>query len=115
MVVFVFLFLENMIRGLDDEEADFLDFVDKSRSEQESKILKEEKQEIEEYRKAVAAAEEQKLSLALKPSLPKVANSSAPVPKDSQKAKLAGLVRKRKASDSLQVDLPKAQQLGNLV
>lgn len=103
-----------MIRGLDDDEATFLDFVDKTKSEQEMKILVEEKQEMEEYRKAVAAAEEQKLTLALKPSasIPKPNNSLAPVSKDSQRARLSGLVRKRKASDTLSASPPKVQQLG---
>lgn len=110
-----------MIRGLDDEEAGFLEFVDKTKSEQELKVLKEEKQEMEEYRKAVAEAEEQKLSLALKPNacLSKPTNSLnsavSGAARDNQRAKLSGLVRKRKASDTLpSVIPPKAYQTGKV-
>ncbi|KAH8020207.1 hypothetical protein HPB51_025391 [Rhipicephalus microplus] len=42
--------LKNMIRGLDDDEVTFLEFVDMRKQEIESQRMKEDMQEIEEYR-----------------------------------------------------------------
>uniref|UniRef100_A0A131YDU1 FAM192A/Fyv6 N-terminal domain-containing protein n=1 Tax=Rhipicephalus appendiculatus TaxID=34631 RepID=A0A131YDU1_RHIAP len=42
--------LKNMIRGLDDDEVTFLEYVDMRKQEIESQRMKEDMQEIEEYR-----------------------------------------------------------------
>lgn len=51
--------LKNLIRGLDDDEVSFLELVDKTKLEMENRILKEEIQELNEYRKAVASFSEE--------------------------------------------------------
>merc|ERR1712173_134309 len=43
--------IKNVVRGIDDDEAAFLDKVDDVKAELENKRLKEEKQELEDYRK----------------------------------------------------------------
>lgn len=51
--------LRNMIRGLDDDEVEFLDLVDRTKEEIETQRWKEEFKEIKEFRKAVADLAEQ--------------------------------------------------------
>ena len=43
--------IKNVVRGIDDDEAAFLDKVDDVKAELENKRLKEEKEELENYRK----------------------------------------------------------------
>lgn len=43
-------YLENMIRGLDDDEVDFLELVDKTKMAEERRQLVEESKQIEEFR-----------------------------------------------------------------
>lgn len=92
--------LKNMIRGLDDDEVTFLEFVDMRKQEIESQRMKEDMQEIEEYRKAVATLSEEALEakrLELKKS--SAAAATAGPGKKSQLSLLSGAV-KRKCSDS---------------
>lgn len=96
-----------MVRGLDDDEAGFLDFVDKTKLAEESRILQEERDELEEYRKAVAKENEERLIMEVKsissvlppkhtqPLLPSIG-----VSKESQKSKLNACVVKRKSIPS---------------
>lgn len=51
--------LKNMIRGLDDDEVTFLEYVDVQKQKMEAQRLKEDMQELEEYRMAVARLSEQ--------------------------------------------------------
>merc|ERR1712083_441249 len=44
--------LKNQIRGLDDDESDFLSTVDRLKSEEERKRIREERLALEEYRKS---------------------------------------------------------------
>merc|ERR1712150_452189 len=44
--------LKNQIRGLDDDESDFLSTVDRLKSEEERKRMREERLALEEYRKS---------------------------------------------------------------
>lgn len=53
--------LENLIRGLDDDEVDFLDVVDKAKSEAEHKQQLEEINELREFREKVASIQEQNM------------------------------------------------------
>lgn len=92
--------LKNMIRGLDDDEVEFLDFVDRTKEEIEAKRWKEEIKELSEFRKAVATLAEKSADQRLE-ELKKEANvqliSSTGV-KKSQASLLAGVV-KRKSCD----------------
>lgn len=97
-----------MVRGLDDDEAGFLDFVDQTKLAEESRILQEERDELEEYRKAVAKENEERLrtevkSIASTVQPTKSGQSLLPsigVSKESQKSKLNACVVKRKNTTS---------------
>lgn len=53
--------LENLIRGLDDDEVDFLDIVDKAKMDAEKKQQIEEDNEIMEFRQRVATLQEKSI------------------------------------------------------
>lgn len=50
-----------MIKGLDDDEIEFLDLVDRSKLEEEKKKSEEERREIADFRNKVATLHEQSL------------------------------------------------------
>lgn len=52
---------ENLIRGLDDDEVDFLDVVDKAKSVAEQKQQQEEKNELRDFREQVASIQERNM------------------------------------------------------
>ena len=60
--------LKNQIRGIDDDEAEFLDAVDDVRTRMEREKRLEEKRELEEYRKGQAELREKELEERLKAS-----------------------------------------------
>lgn len=51
-----------MIKGLDDDEIEFLDMVDRTKMAEEKRLMKEEAKELQEYRNKVAALKEQSLT-----------------------------------------------------
>lgn len=56
-----FSYAENLIRGLDDDEVDFLEVIEKARIDAERKQQLEEKQEMQDFRQKVATLQEQNL------------------------------------------------------
>lgn len=60
---------ENMIKGLDDDEVEFLDLVDRTKLEEERKKNLEEEKEMREFKAKVASLQEQKLNEKLKQEL----------------------------------------------
>lgn len=93
-----------MIRGLDDDEIDFLEHVDRTKLNAERKQLIEDHKEMLEFRQRVATLQEKSHDDKIH------AEVSAPKPKStvttnrlSQKSILAGVViKKRKASETEQ-------------
>lgn len=59
---FIHIVVENMIKGLDDDEIEFLDMVDRTKMEEEKRLMKEEAKELQEFRNKVAALKEQSLT-----------------------------------------------------
>lgn len=53
--------VENMIKGLDDDEVEFLDLVDKNRMNAERQAQLEERKELNEFRAKVATLQEKRL------------------------------------------------------
>jgi len=49
-----------MIKGLDDDEVEFLDLVDRTKLEQEKRLQNEEAKELHQFRMKAAALKEQK-------------------------------------------------------
>lgn len=58
-----------MIKGLDDDEVEFLDLVDRTKMEEERKKNLEEEKEMRDFKAAVALVQEQKLNEKLKQEL----------------------------------------------
>ncbi|CAG2068922.1 unnamed protein product, partial [Timema podura] len=65
-----------MIKGLDDEEVEFLDLVDRSKLEEERRTSAEDAREIKDFRNAVASLQERHIEelinteIRTKPALP---------------------------------------------
>uniref|UniRef100_A0A182NV59 FAM192A/Fyv6 N-terminal domain-containing protein n=1 Tax=Anopheles dirus TaxID=7168 RepID=A0A182NV59_9DIPT len=91
--------LKNMIKGLDDDEVEFLDLVDKNRMQAERQAHMEEQKELNEFRAKVATLQEKRLDEQIQQQVSKPKPTKTPVTSTrlSQKQILAGVVRKRKA------------------
>lgn len=90
-----------MIKGLDDDEVNFLDQVDKSRVEAERRKAAEDKEAMDEYRNAVSSLQEDSVQSRINIEVikkPGLSSSSGTASKTSQHKLLAGAV-KRKSSD----------------
>lgn len=91
--------LKNMIKGLDDDEVEFLDLVDRTKLEEERKKNLEEEKEMMEFKAAVATLQEKSLDERLKQELKKPnttnKNISSGSGRNSQLRLLAGAVVKR--------------------
>ncbi|XP_003700761.1 PSME3-interacting protein isoform X2 [Megachile rotundata] len=91
--------LKNMIKGLDDDEVEFLDLVDRTKLEEERKKHLEEEKEMRDFKAAVASLQERSLNEKLKQELknPQVINknTSSGSSRTSQLKLLAGVVVKR--------------------
>lgn len=95
-----------MIKGLDDDEIEFLDLVDRTKLEADRKKEIEEEIELKDYRNRVAILQEKSIEDRLQAEIsvnkPKVQGTN----KNSQQKLLKGVVvkknenRKRKMSDS---------------
>lgn len=68
-----------MIRGLDDDEVEFLDLVDRTKMEEERKKNLEEEKEMKEFKAKVASLQEKSLDEKLKQELrsPQMSTKSA--------------------------------------
>ncbi|XP_046385054.1 PSME3-interacting protein [Ischnura elegans] len=98
--------LKNMIKGLDDEEVEFLDLVEQRKAEEEKRKWAEEAKEIRDFREAVSTLQEQSLSERLSaeirlPATLAAGNSkqnsvSIGAKKNSQHRLLAGAVVKKR-------------------
>ncbi|CAK9821576.1 PSME3-interacting protein [Anthophora retusa] len=91
--------LKNMIKGLDDDEVEFLDLVDRTKLEEERKKNLEEEKEMRDFKAAVASLQEKSLNEKLKQELknPQIINKnvSSRSSRSSQLKLLAGVVVKR--------------------
>lgn len=108
--------LKNMIKGLDDEEVEFLDLVEQSKAAEEKRKWAEEAKEIQDFREAVVTLHEQSLADRLTAEIRRPANSvgagnskqtvSIGAKKNSQHRLLAGaVVKKRPATEDLADDI----------
>lgn len=72
------MFVENMIKGLDDDEVEFLDLVDQKKMEEERKKNLEEEKEMRDFKAAVASLQEKSLDERLKQELkqPQISNKT---------------------------------------
>ncbi|KAJ8668521.1 hypothetical protein QAD02_010184 [Eretmocerus hayati] len=89
--------LKNMIKGLDDDEVEFLDLVDRTKMEEERKKNIEEEKELKDFKAAVASFQEKSLEESLKLELkkPQTNKSTNFSNKNSQLKLLAGAIVKK--------------------
>ncbi|XP_012539293.1 PSME3-interacting protein [Monomorium pharaonis] len=89
--------LKNMIKGLDDDEVEFLDLVDRTKMEEERKKNLEEEKEMRDFKAAVASLQEQKLNEKLKQELknPTINKNAAGGSRTLQLKLPAGVILKR--------------------
>ncbi|XP_063987314.1 PSME3-interacting protein [Diachasmimorpha longicaudata] len=91
--------LKNMIKGLDDDEVEFLDLVDRTKLEEERKKHLEEQEEMREFKARVATLQEESLNERLKQELKKPQGTSKTTSggsgRNSQHQLLAGVVVKK--------------------
>ncbi|KAI4500684.1 hypothetical protein M0802_004276 [Mischocyttarus mexicanus] len=97
--------LKNMIKGLDDDEVEFLDLVDRTKLEEERKKNLEEEKEMRDFKAAVASLQEKSLDERLKQELkkPQVTNKNvcSSSGRNSQLKLLAGVVVKKSEKPKL--------------
>lgn len=89
--------LKNLIKGLDDDEVSFLELVDQTKIEMETKLWQEEKKELQEFRRAVSHLTEEEQEAKLQHLRRTLNLQGAGSNRKSQYALLAGAL-KRKAS-----------------
>jgi len=122
------IFVENLVKGLDDDEADFLDYVDKVKMDEERKKRLEEARELTEFRSKVAELRDQSLDEMIKQEIGLVKPEKKPsviqglddlpsigVAKTSQTKLLAGIVKRKSqtgTSSSNSAVPDKKQKLG---
>ncbi|BES96353.1 NEFA-interacting nuclear protein NIP30 [Nesidiocoris tenuis] len=90
--------LKNMIKGLDDDEVDFLDLVDRSKMEEERKKAVEEQREIADFRNRVASLQEQGIQQRIQQEIRQQPAKTTKIAtgKTSQTKLLAGAVVKKR-------------------
>ncbi|KAL7637715.1 UNVERIFIED_CONTAM: hypothetical protein RMT77_011324 [Armadillidium vulgare] len=95
--------LKNMVRGLEDDEVDFLELVDNTKMQEEKRIREEELTAIQEYRKKVSQMQQKAIEAEvlseLKPESKRPATSGVEKKKSSQISLLAGAIKRKKSDD----------------
>jgi len=89
--------LKNLIRGLDDDEVHFLDLIDQHKFETEKKQQLEVEKELDDYRKKVAAFQEEATQKKLENTNCKRASKLNLKTKSTQKSLLSGIIKKTPA------------------
>lgn len=86
--------LKNMIKGLDDDEVEFLDLVDQNKMNAERKAQLEEAKEMSDFRQKVASLQEKRMDEQIQQQMSKPKPAKAPMVSNrmSQKKILAGVV-----------------------
>ncbi|KAJ1519542.1 hypothetical protein ONE63_004822 [Megalurothrips usitatus] len=93
--------LKNMVRGLDDDEVDFLDTVERVKETVEKQTRLEEKKEMDEFRNAVATLAEKSVEERLKSEIrnPVIPNKPASNRSSQMKLLAGAVVRKRPSNE----------------
>lgn len=96
--------LKNMIRGLDDDEIEFLNMVDRTKMEQEKRLRSEEEEALQQYRNKVAALKQKSLAKKIEEQASPINSSITDWPSSTglpRNKALASIARKRAASSEL--------------
>uniref|UniRef100_A0A1A9WDT6 Nefa_Nip30_N domain-containing protein n=1 Tax=Glossina brevipalpis TaxID=37001 RepID=A0A1A9WDT6_9MUSC len=97
--------LKNLIRGLDDDEIQFLELADKNKINMEKKQMQEEEKELKEFRTRVTTLQEELMDKKLQNELklkqkPQTSSSSSSTARPTQKS-LLGIGIKRKNGEAV--------------
>lgn len=100
--------LKNMIKGLDDDEVEFLDLIDQKKIDEEKKKKLEEENEMRDFKERVASLQEKTLDERLKQELKKPQSTSKNISgcssRNSQHKLLAGVVIKKQPDNKITTD-----------
>ncbi|KAG7168265.1 PSME3-interacting protein-like [Homarus americanus] len=92
---------KNMVRGLEDDEVDFLELVDRSKLQEEKRVRTEENSAMVEYRKKVSAMQkniaEEEMRAELKAS--EMRKNTGGAKKSSHLSLLAGAIKRKNSDD----------------
>lgn len=112
---------ENLVKGIDDDEADFLEYVDKSKMDLERKKKMEERKELDEFRSKMAEIREQELNKHIQQELGLVKSEKKPsknyddelpsfgTRKITQSKLLAGIVKRKSPAVEVDATIKKAK------
>lgn len=106
--------LKNLIRGLDDDEVEFLDLVDRTKMNAEKLQMQEEAKELREFRERVATVQEESIDKKIqseiakpKAKIPHPSNLSS---RQSQKSLLGSVVKRKNGEiNSITSKVPKIE------
>ncbi|PRD22083.1 UNVERIFIED_CONTAM: hypothetical protein NCL1_50065 [Trichonephila clavipes] len=90
--------LKNLIKGLDDDEVAFLELVDQTKMQMETRLWEEEKKEIQEFRRAVSTLSEEEEEAKLQQLRRTLNLPSSGSSKKSQQNLLAGALKRKVSS-----------------
>ncbi|KAK7077215.1 hypothetical protein SK128_020665 [Halocaridina rubra] len=103
---------KNMVRGLEDDEVDFLELVDRSKLQEEKRVRTEENSAMEEYRKKVSEMQrniaEEEMRAEMRAAEGKK-NSSGSGKKSSHLSLLAGAIKRKHSDDEKNTQEPKSK------
>ncbi|XP_068215495.1 PSME3-interacting protein isoform X1 [Palaemon carinicauda] len=105
---------KNMVRGLEDDEVDFLELVDRSKLQEEKRVRTEESSAMAEYRKKVSAMQkncaEEEMRAEMRAGEKKLAGGSG---KKSHLSLLAGAIKRKHSDEDKTIDDEKASKIPN--
>jgi len=116
----LFIIPENLVKTLDDEEVQFLDYVEEARQEEEKRKRLEEAKELSEFRSAVSELREKEIEKAINQEIKSVdvkksklasEEVSIGIKKTSQSQLLAGLVKRKSIPNPTTTGSPPTKQL----
>nr|XP_023022158.1 protein FAM192A [Leptinotarsa decemlineata] len=96
--------LKNMIKGLDDDEIEFLDLVDRTKIEADRKKELEEEQELLDYRNRVAILQEKSLDERIQADIVVNKSKTSKDNRNSQQKLLKGIVIKKSDSNKRKME-----------
>ncbi|XP_042882005.1 PSME3-interacting protein-like isoform X1 [Penaeus japonicus] len=100
---------KNMVRGLEDDEVDFLELVDRSKLQEEKRVRTEENSAMEEYRKKVSEmqkhAAEEEIRAEMKAAEGRK-NAGGSNKKTSHLSLLAGAIKRKPSDDGKNTEEP---------
>jgi len=104
--------LKNMIKGLDDDEIEFLDLVDRSKLEEEHRKKLEEDREMADFRNKVASYQEKSLEQRINQEIRQTVKltNNVSTGRTSQTKLLAGAVVKKRPLESRPEEKPGAKK-----